>query len=78
VGITSACLHLGNGLFNFTIRWGIAIGAGTDVAIEAADITLMTNDLRSVPKAIRLSFETMKIIRQNLLPKNITSFNNKT
>jgi Cu+-exporting ATPase len=45
---------------------GIAIGAGTDVAIEASDITLMTNDLRSVPRAIRLSFETMKVIRQNL------------
>ena len=45
---------------------GIAIGAGTDVAIEASDITLMTDDLRSVPRAIRLSFETMKVIRQNL------------
>ena len=45
---------------------GIAVGAGTDVAIEASDITLMTDDLRSVPKAIRLSFETMKVIRQNL------------
>jgi Cu+-exporting ATPase len=45
---------------------GIAIGAGTDVAIEASDITLMTDDLRSVPGAIRLSFETMKVIRQNL------------
>ncbi|MBI5251582.1 MAG: copper-translocating P-type ATPase, partial [Desulfomonile tiedjei] len=45
---------------------GIAIGAGTDVAIEAADITLMQNDLRLVPAAIRLSFQTMKVIRQNL------------
>jgi len=45
---------------------GIAIGAGTDVAIEASDITLMTGDLRAVPRAIRLSFETMKVIRQNL------------
>jgi len=45
---------------------GVAIGAGTDVAIEASDITLMTDDLRSVPRAIRLSFETMKVIRQNL------------
>jgi Cu+-exporting ATPase len=45
---------------------GIAIGAGTDVAIEASDITLMTDDLRSVPRAIRLSFATMKVIRQNL------------
>ena len=45
---------------------GIAIGAGTDVAIEASDITLMKDDLRAVPKAIRLSFETMRTIRQNL------------
>jgi Cu+-exporting ATPase len=45
---------------------GIAIGAGTDVAIEASDITLMNDDLKSVPAAIRLSFETMKVIRQNL------------
>ncbi len=45
---------------------GIAIGAGTDVAIEASDITLMSDDLKSVPAAIRLSFETMKVIRQNL------------
>jgi Cu+-exporting ATPase len=45
---------------------GIAIGAGTDVAIEASDITLMNNDLRSVAAAIRLSFTTMKVIRQNL------------
>jgi P-type Cu+ transporter len=45
---------------------GIAIGAGTDVAIEASDITLMNDDLLSVPRAIRLSFETMRTIRQNL------------
>ncbi len=45
---------------------GIAIGAGTDVAIEASDITLMKDDLRAVPQAIRLSFETMRTIRQNL------------
>jgi Cu+-exporting ATPase len=45
---------------------GIAIGAGTDVAIEASDITLMNNDLRSVGAAIRLSFATMNVIRQNL------------
>jgi len=45
---------------------GIAIGAGTDVAIEASDITLMTGDLRAVPRAIQLSLETMKVIRQNL------------
>ena len=45
---------------------GIAIGAGADVAIEASDITLMSDDLKSVPAAIRLSFDTMKVIRQNL------------
>ncbi|MCX7982315.1 MAG: heavy metal translocating P-type ATPase [Syntrophales bacterium] len=45
---------------------GIAIGAGTDVAVEASDITLITDDLTSVPKAISLSKITMKVIRQNL------------
>jgi len=45
---------------------GIALGAGTDVAIEASDITLMNNDLRSVVAAISLSFATMQVIRQNL------------
>ena len=45
---------------------GIAVGAGTDVAIEASDITLMQEDLLAVPRAIRLSFETMRTIRQNL------------
>ncbi len=45
---------------------GIAVGAGTDVAIEASDITLMNNDLKSVVLAISLSRETMRVIRQNL------------
>ena len=45
---------------------GIAIGAGTDVAIEASDITLIRDDLDGIALAIRLSFDTMKIIKQNL------------
>jgi succinate dehydrogenase / fumarate reductase cytochrome b subunit len=40
VGITSACLHLGNGLFNFSIRWGLAIGAGAQKASAAIGWTL--------------------------------------
>ncbi|MDY7030617.1 MAG: heavy metal translocating P-type ATPase [Thermodesulfobacteriota bacterium] len=45
---------------------GIAIGAGTDVAVEASDITLIRDDLRSVPMAIALSLNTMRVIKQNL------------
>ena len=45
---------------------GFAIGTGTDVAIEAADITLMRGDLGGIVAAIRLSRATMRNIRQNL------------
>ena len=45
---------------------GIAIGAGTDVAIESADVVLMKSDLEDVPKAIELGKATMKNIKENL------------
>ncbi len=45
---------------------GIAIGAGTDVAVEASNITLVKDDLRSVVTAINLSHRTMRTIKQNL------------
>lgn len=45
---------------------GIAMGSGTDVAIEAADITLINKDLRSVVQAITLSKKTMRTIKMNL------------
>ncbi len=45
---------------------GIAIGAGTDIAIDAADVVLMHSSLSDVPAAIRLSRATLRNIRQNL------------
>jgi Cu+-exporting ATPase len=45
---------------------GIAMGTGTDVAIESADVTLMGGDPEGIVRAIRLSRETMRNIRQNL------------
>ena len=45
---------------------GIAIGAGTDIAIDAADVVLMKSRLRDVPAAIRLSRATLKNIHENL------------
>jgi Cu+-exporting ATPase len=45
---------------------GMAMGTGTDVAMEAADITLMRGDLSTIPASIRLSRQTMRKIKQNL------------
>jgi Cu+-exporting ATPase len=45
---------------------GLAIGTGTDVAIEASDLTLVSGDLRAAGDAIRLSRATQRTIKQNL------------
>ncbi|MBE7699799.1 copper-translocating P-type ATPase [Oerskovia sp. Sa1BUA8] len=45
---------------------GLAMGTGTDVAIEASDITLVRGDLRSTATSIRLSRQTLRVIKQNL------------
>ncbi|MBO3075973.1 copper-translocating P-type ATPase [Mammaliicoccus vitulinus] len=45
---------------------GIAIGTGTEVAIEAADVTILGGDLLLIPKAIKISHATIKNIKQNL------------
>jgi Cu+-exporting ATPase len=46
---------------------GIAIGTGTDIAIESADVVLMSGDLQGVPNAMALSHATLRNIRQNLI-----------
>jgi Cu+-exporting ATPase len=45
---------------------GIAMGTGTDVAIESAGVTLVKGDLRGIVKAMRLSRATMRNVKQNL------------
>jgi len=45
---------------------GIAMGTGTDVAMQSADVTLVKGDLRGIVRAIRLSHATMRNIKQNL------------
>jgi Cu+-exporting ATPase len=49
-----------------TADLGLAMGTGTDVAIEAADVTLVRGDLRSAAQAVRLSRSTLRVIQQNL------------
>ncbi|MEL7978282.1 heavy metal translocating P-type ATPase [Isoptericola sp. F-RaC21] len=49
-----------------TADLGLAMGTGTDVAIEASDITLVRGDLRAAPAAVRLSRGTLRVVKQNL------------
>ena len=45
---------------------GIAVGSGTDIAIDSADVVLMNNDLRSVPVSIEIGRKTLRNVKQNL------------
>ena len=45
---------------------GIAVGSGTDIAIESADVIMMNNDLRSVPAALEIGRATLHNIKENL------------
>jgi Cu+-exporting ATPase len=45
---------------------GVAIGSGTDIAVEASDVAILRGDLAGVPLAIALSRRTMRTMRQNL------------
>ncbi|MBO9554571.1 MAG: copper-translocating P-type ATPase [Cellulomonas sp.] len=49
-----------------TADLGLAMGTGTDVAIEASDVTLVRGDLRSAGQAVRLARRTLRVIKQNL------------
>jgi Cd2+/Zn2+-exporting ATPase len=46
---------------------GIAMGAGTDVALETADVALVGNDLSNLPYALALSRQAMRVLKQNLI-----------
>ena len=50
---------------------GIAMGTGTEVAIEAADITILGGDIALVPKAIHASHKTIRNIKQNLFGRSV-------
>ena len=50
-----------------TANVGIAMGGGTDVALETAEVVLMKNDLPKISEAIRLSQRMNKIVKQNVI-----------